>query len=122
MPWTGITRPKYRRAGLKYASDTTNEEWASIAPFMPARHPLGRPRRTDLRTVVNALFYVLSSGCQWRLLPRDFPPRSTVQGWFYRWRDDSTWQRINHHLLMAARETAGREASPYPAANTEWAP
>lgn len=112
MPWTEITRPKYRRDGLKYASDTTNEEWASIAPFMPAPHPLGRPRRTDLRTVVNALFYVLSSGCQWRLLPRDFPPRSTVQGWFYRWRDDGTWQRINHHLLMAAREAAGREASP----------
>ena len=107
MPWTEITRPKYRRDGLKYASDTTDEEWASIAPFMPAPHPLGRPRRTDLRTVVNALFYVLSSGCQWRLLPRDFPPRSTVQGWFYRWRDDGTWARINHHLLMAAREAAG---------------
>jgi transposase len=112
MPWTEITRPKYRRDGLKYASDTTDEEWASIAPFMPAAKPLGRPRRTDLRAVVNALFFVLSSGCQWRLLPRDFPPRSTVQGWFYRWRDDGTWTRINHHLLMAAREAAGREASP----------
>ena len=112
MPWTEITRPKYRRDGLRYASDMTNEEWTLIAPFMPAPHPLGRPRRTDLRTVVNALFYVLSTGCQWRLLPRDFPPRSTVQGWFYRWRDDGTWQRINHHLLMAAREAAGREASP----------
>lgn len=112
MPWTEITRPKYRRDGLKYASDTTDEEWASIAPFMPPPHRLGRPRETELRAVVNALFYVLSSGCQWRMLPRDFPPRSTVQGWFYRWRDDGTWQRINHHLLMAAREAAGREASP----------
>ena len=112
MPWTEITRPKYRRDGLKYASDTTDEEWASIAPFMPPPHRLGRPRETELRTVVNALFYVLSSGCQWRMLPRDFPPRSTVQGWFYRWRDDGTWQRINQHLLMAAREAAGREASP----------
>ena len=112
MPWTEITRPKYRRDGLKYASDTTDEEWASIAPFMPPPHRLGRPRETELRTVVNALFYVLSSGCQWRMLPRDFPPRSTVQGWFYRWRDDGTWQRINYHLLMAAREAAGREASP----------
>jgi transposase len=112
MPWTEITRPKYRRDGLKYASDTTDEEWASITPFMPPPHRLGRPRETELRAVVNALFYVLSSGCQWRMLPRDFPPRSTVQGWFYRWRDDGTWARINHHLLMAVREAAGREASP----------
>jgi transposase len=112
MPWTEITRPKYRRDGLKYASDTTDEEWALIAPFMPTPRRLGRPRGTDLRAVVNALFYVLSSGCQWRLLPRDFPPRSTVQGYFYRWRDDGSWARINHYLLMAAREAAGREASP----------
>jgi transposase len=112
MPWTEITRPKYRRDGLKYASDTTDEEWALIAPFMPTPHRLGRPRGTDLRVVVNALFYILSSGCQWRLLPRDFPPRSTVQGYFYRWRDDGSWARINHFLLMAAREAAGREASP----------
>ena len=112
MPWTEITRPKYRRDGLKYASDTTDEEWALIAPFMPTPHRLGRPRGTDLRVVVNALFYILSSGCQWRLLPRDFPPRSTVQGYFYRWRDDGSWARINHYLLMAAREAAGREASP----------
>lgn len=112
MPWTEITRPKYRRDGLKYASDTTDEEWALIAAFMPEPQRLGRPRTRDLRTVVDALFYVLSSGCQWRMLPGDFPPRSTVQGYFYRWRDDGTWARINHHLLMAAREAEGREASP----------
>jgi transposase len=112
MPWTEITRPKYRRDGLRYASDTTDEEWAVIAPFMPAPCALGRPRCSDLRAIVNALFYVLSSGCPWRLLPGDFPPRSTVQGYFYRWRDDGTWARINHHLLMAAREAEGREASP----------
>jgi transposase len=112
MPWTEITRPKYRRDGLKYASDTTDEEWALIEPFMPARQPLGRPRETDLRAVVHALFYVLSAGCQWRMLPKEFPPRSTVQGYFYRWRDDGTWARINHQLLMAARAAAGREASP----------
>jgi Transposase and inactivated derivatives len=79
---------------------------------MPAPHRLGRPRQTALRAVVDALFSVLASGCQWRMLPRDCPPRSTVQGYFYRWRDDGTWGRINHHLLMAAREAAGREASP----------
>jgi transposase len=112
MPWTEITRLKYRRDGLRYASDTTEEEWALIAPYMPAPCALGRPRGSDLRAIVNALFYVLSSGCPWRLLPKEFPPRSTVQGYFYRWRDDGTWARINHHLLMAAREAAGREASP----------
>ena len=62
--------------------------------------------------MVNALFYVLSAGCPWRLLPKEFPPRSTVRGYFYRWRDDGTWVRINQHLLMAAREAAGRDASP----------
>lgn len=112
MPWTEITRPKYRRDGLKYASDTTDEEWALIAPLMPQTRRLGQPRGTALRAVVDALFNVLSSGCQWRMLPKDFPPRSTVQGYFYRWRDDGTWGRINHHLLLAAREAAGREASP----------
>ena len=112
MPWTEITRPKYRRDGLRYASDTTDEEWALIAPYMPAACRLGRRRGTDLRAVVNALFYVLSAGCPWRLLPKEFPPRSTVRGYFYRWRDDGTWVRINQHLLMAAREAAGRDASP----------
>ena len=56
--------------------------------------------------------YLLTTGCQWRLLPRDFPPYTTVQRFFYGWRDDGTWRRINHHLLLAAREAAGREASP----------
>ena len=112
MPWTEIIRPNYRRDGLKYASDMTDEEWALIEPSMPVRRPIGRPRETDLRAVVNALFYVLSAGCQWRMLPKDFPPRSTVQGYFYRWRDDGTWAQINHQLLMVARESEGREASP----------
>jgi Transposase and inactivated derivatives len=79
---------------------------------MPAPHRLGRPRQTALRAVVDALFYVLASGCQWWRLPKDCPPHSTVQGYFHRWRDDGTWGRINHHLLLAAREAAGREASP----------
>jgi transposase len=64
-----------------------------------------------LRVAVNTLFYVLSAGCQWRMLPK-VPPRSMAQGYFYRWRDDGTWARINQHLLMRAREAAGREASP----------
>ncbi len=112
MAWTEITRPKYRREGLRYASDTTDQEWAVIAPYMPPPPRRGRPRTTDLRAVVNAIFYLAQSGCQWRLLPKEFPPYTTVQGYFYRWRDDGTWKTINHELVMLARETQGREASP----------
>ena len=112
MPWTEVTRPQYRRVGLRYASDLTDEEWAVIAPHLPSPSRFGRPRKTDLREVIDALFYMATTGCQWRLLPKDFPPYTTVQGYFYSWRDAGLWQTINHHLVMAAREAAGREASP----------
>jgi transposase len=112
MAWTEITRPKYERTGLRYASDTTDPEWAVIAPFMPLPPCRGRPRTTNLREVVNAIFYLAQSGCQWRLLPKDFPPYTTVQGYFYRWRDDGTWSRINQELVRLAREAQGRAASP----------
>jgi len=111
--WTKITRPKYRRDGLRYASDTTDAEWAVIEPFLPPPHKgRGRPRTTPLRAVMNAIFYLAQSGCQWRLLPKDFPPYTTVQHYFYPWRDSGLWRQINHVLLMLAREAAGREASP----------
>jgi transposase len=110
--WTEITRPKYERAGLRYASDLTDEEWALVLPWMPPLRRLGRPRETDLREVVNALLYIARTSCQWRMLPEGFPPRSTVQGYFYDWRRNGLWQRINHHLLMCVREAMGREASP----------
>ncbi|MFO1113436.1 MAG: IS5 family transposase [Rhodospirillales bacterium] len=112
MAWTEITRPKYRRDGLRYASDATEEEWAIIAPHLPEKFRRGRPRTTDLRAVVNAIFYIAQTGCQWRLLPKDFPPFTTVQGYFYRWRDEGWWRAINHDLVMRAREAIGREASP----------
>ena len=112
MVWTEITRPKYRRDGLRYASDTTDEEWAVIAPYMPGPRRRGRPRTTALRAVTDAIFYIAQSGCQWRLLPKEFPPYTTVQRYFYRWLDDGTWQKINHYLVMLAREAEGREASP----------
>lgn len=73
---------------------------------------LGRPRKTDLRDVLNALLYIASTGCQWRMLPKDFPPCSTVQRYFYEWRAMGLWPRINHHLVMEARELEGKEASP----------
>ena len=87
MPWTETARRKYRRACPRYASDLTADEWALIGPFMPPPCGIGRPRTTDLREIVNAVLYMASTGCQWRMLPKDFPPVSTVQRYFYQWRD-----------------------------------
>src|SRR5215467_9081466 len=112
MSWTETTQSKYRRDQLQYASDTTDEEWARIEPRLPAMRRRGRPRTTDLRLVVNAMFYIAQSGCQWRMLPKDFPPYTTVQGYFYQWRDTGLFERINFELLLQAREVAGREPSP----------
>jgi putative transposase len=112
MVWTAITREHYRREGLRFASDTTDAEWALLKPLMPEPAGIGRPRTTDLRAVMNAILYVLVTGCQWRALPKDFPPRSTVQGYFYRWRDDGTWHCINRNLVTLAREAVGRNPTP----------
>ena len=112
MVWTETTRLQYVRDGLRYASDMTEDEWALIEPFMPAPGPIGRPRRVDLRSVVNAILYMASTGCQWRQMPKDFPPYSTVQGYFYSWSRDGTFATINHALVMASRDREGREASP----------
>jgi putative transposase len=112
MAWTETTRPQYQREGLRYASGTTDEEWALLEPWLPPARPLGRPRRWPLRTIVEAILYVLATGCQWRALPREFPPRSTVQGYFYRWRDDGTWQRLSARLVELARLALGRKLAP----------
>lgn len=112
MAWTETTRQNYVRHTARYASDVTDREWDFVAAFMPAPRRLGRPRKTDLREVVNALLYIASTGCQWRMLPKDFPPSSTVQRYFYEWRAMGLWSRINHHLVMEARELEGKEASP----------
>lgn len=110
--WTNITRERHSRSGLRYPSDMRDEEWALIEPMFPPARRGGRPRTTDLREVMNAILYVATSGCQWRMLPKDFPPLSTVQRYFYAWRDMGLWQTMNHILVMAAREIEGREASP----------
>ena len=112
MPWTDITRDDYKRDYVRYPSDLTDREWALIEPMLPPAKPGGRPRSTDLRDVMDAILYIASSGCQWRMLPRDFPPLSTVQHYFYDWRNNGLLQSINHLLVMAARELEGREASP----------
>jgi len=83
-----------------------------IAPHLPPAKGLGRPRKTDLREVVNALLYMVSTGCQWRTLPKDFPPFSTVQKYFYHWRDLRLLEEISHRLLFEAREAAGRSPQP----------
>ncbi len=111
--WTETTRPKYERSGLRYARDLTDAEWNVIGSLLLARKRLGRPRTTEMREVVNAILSMARTGCQWRLLPKDFPPRSTVQGYFYAWRGDGTLNRINHELLVAAREAEGRDASQF---------
>jgi transposase len=110
--WTEITRRKYEREGQRYASDLTDAEWALIEPHMPAVKRLGRPRETELRFVLDAILYIARTGCQWRMLPKDFPPFTTVQGYFYDWRDGGLFEKINFELLLQAREAAGRGASP----------
>jgi transposase len=112
MGWTETARRDYGRRGCRYSSDLTDDEWALVQPFLPSARPTGRPRTTDLRAVMDAVLYMASSGCQWSLLPQDFPPPSTVQRYFYDWRDSGLLATIHHHLVMAARELEGREASP----------
>lgn len=110
--WTDTTRAKHARKGLRYSSDLTDAEWAVVEPELAAPSRLGRPPKWTRREIMNALFYVLRSGQPWRMLPKDFPPVSTVQRYFYAWRDSGIWARINHLLLMTLRLAAGRQASP----------
>jgi len=112
MVWTKITRAQYRRKDMRYESDTTDGEWLVMKPLLPPASALGRPRETDMRALVNAILYIASTGCQWRQLPKEFPPYSTVQGYFYAWSRNGTFASLNHALVMASREAAGREASP----------
>lgn len=110
--WTPTTREHYRRRTPRYQTDLTDTEWHVIEPLLPPAKKMGRPRAWPLREIVNAIFYVLRGGIAWRLLPSDFPPWSTVYRWFAAWRDAGLFETINHALLMADRERAGRQASP----------
>ncbi|NDW07906.1 IS5 family transposase [Jiella pacifica] len=112
MPWDDTARREHSRECPRYPSDLTDREWALIASMLPPAKPGGRPRTTCLREVMNAILYVGSSGCQWRMLPKDFPPPSTVRGYFYDWRDSDLLRAINGVLVVAARELEGRQASP----------
>lgn len=112
MAWTGIARQAHSRKGLRYSSDTTDRERTLAAPFIPVAKRGGRRRITDMREVLNALLYIAASGCAWRLLPKCFPPVSTVQRYFYGWRNAGLLEAMNTVLVMNLREIEGREASP----------
>lgn len=112
MPWTEITRPDYDRRFLRYASDCSDEEWALIAPFLKPASNVGRPRRHSMRQIWNAISYIAATGCQWAMLPKDFPPFTTVQYHFYRLRNEGLLDIINEALVSASRLVSGREAEP----------
>lgn len=112
MTWTETTRAQYRRDGLRYASDMTDAEWKIIEPLMPGRCRRGRPRETGLKIITNAILYIAATGCQWRALPKDFPPYATVQYYFYKWRGSGLWRTINDTLVRRVRERQGRKPHP----------
>jgi transposase len=95
-----------------YPSDLTDAQWDELAPLVPAPKPGGHPRTVDMREVINGILYVLRSGCTWRMMPHDLPPWGTAWGYFRRWRNDGTWERIHDALRPKVRELAGREATP----------
>ena len=110
--WTPTTRRQHSREGLRYETDLTDAEWALIAPLLPPPPKRGRPPKWTMREIFDAIFYVLRGGVAWSLLPNDLPPKSTVFGWFSRFRDTCVFEKINHALVVMDRERVGREASP----------
>ena len=112
MALTELTRRQHDRKEGRYASDTCDAGWALIAPLTPPPKTTGRPRTTCLRDVADALLYVATTGCQWRILPNDFPPVSTVRGSFYAWRDDGLPDGMNCKPVEAARIAGSRKARP----------
>src|SRR3954466_8793862 len=113
--WTRENRGRYDRSKLRYPSDVSDEEWALVAPLIPAAKRGGNKRRVNLREVVNGLMHISGTGCQWAAIPKDLPPRSTLRGVSYRWEHDGTLGRIRHALYVACRELADAGASPSPA-------
>ena len=110
--WKPEHRLAANRGGLRYPSDLNDAEWALIARLIPPARRGGRRRSVNVREVLNAIFYVLSTGCQWKAMPKDLPPRSTAHFYFMLWDWDGTLERIHDKLYVAIREAAGREASP----------
>jgi transposase len=97
---------------LRYPSDLTDDEWAHVVPLIPPAKPGGNKRTVDVREVMNGIMYVLSTGCQWRAVPKDLPARSTLFDYLNLWSYDGTLDRIHHALYLECREQGEREASP----------
>ena len=110
--WTPEHRVAARRDGQRYSSDLTDAEWALVEPMIPPARRGGRPREVNVREILNGILYALWTGCQWKALPKDFPPKSTVHHYLMLWDWDGTLERIHHALYVAVREQEGREASP----------
>ena len=110
--WTNENHGRYDRSQLRYPSDLTDDEWKLVAPLIPPAKRGGGKRTVSMREVVNGLMYVLSTGCQWRAIPKDLPACSTVHGYLDLWDYDGTLMRLHHALYVQCREKAGREASP----------
>jgi transposase len=110
--WTDLHRRTAERKGLRYPSDLSEAEWRLVEPLIPPAKRGGRKRSINVREVLNGIFYVLSTGCQWKALPKDLPPKSTVYDYLDLWSWDGTLARIHHELYVSCREQAGREASP----------
>lgn len=110
--WTTANRGRCKRDGLRYPSDLTDAEWALVEPLIAPAKRGGRRREVDVREIVNGLLYVLSTGCQWRAVPKDLPPKSALFDYFDLWNWDGTLGRIHEELYMRCREAMDREASP----------
>src|SRR5882757_3371230 len=110
--WTAKNRGRYDRSALRYPSDLTDDEWALVEPLIPPARRGGNKRHVDEREVMNGIMYILSTGCQWRAIPKDLPPRSTVHDYLDLWSYDGTLDRIHHALYVECRERGEREASP----------
>jgi len=110
--WTNENRARYDRSRLRYPSDLTDAEWAHVEPVIPPAKRGGNRRHVNEREVVNGLMYVLSTGCQWRAVPKDLPPRSTLYDYLDRWSRDGTLDHIHDMLYVKCRQAAAREASP----------
>ena len=101
--WTAENRKRYDRSQLRYPSDLTDDEWRLIEPLIAPAKRGGRKREVNVREVMNGVMYVLSTGCQWRAIPKDLPPRSTVFAYLDLWSYDGTLERIHHELYVRCR-------------------
>src|SRR6266704_2841623 len=110
--WTAKNRGRYDRSKLRYPSDLTDDEWAHVEPLIPPAKRGGNKRHVEVREVMNGIMYILSTGCQWRAIPKDLPPRSTLFDYLDLWSWDGTLGRIHHALYVECREQGEREASP----------